>query len=133
MIRKYLEKLLKDICFNLEVKVKFLFNDHNENRMAHELLSELMAKLKDRKCEIKDKLVLERLNSSLFIGNRTSHDSEFSESIEDLKMFYSDVLDFERLFRCVKCDKLISKKYFDSIENMIRCSCGNLKYNWEKK
>ncbi len=132
LIRKYLERLLKDVCFNLEVKVKFLFNEHNENRMSNELLSELKSKLKDRKCELKDQTVFERLNSSLFLGNRTSHDSNFSESIEDLRVFYSDVLELENLFRCSQCNNLISKKHLDSVENAVRCSCGNLKYAWQK-
>ncbi len=132
MIRKYLERQLKNICFNLEVKVRFLFNDHNENRMSNELLSELKSKLKDRKCEIKDQAVFERLNTSVFLGNRTSHNSSFSESIDDLKMFYSDVLELERLFRCIQCSTPISKKYYDPTEDIIKCSCGNLKYIWKK-
>lgn len=132
MIRKYLERLLKDVCFNLEVKVRFLFNEHNENRMPNELLSELRGKLKDRKCELKDQAVFERLNSSLFLGNRTSHDSTFSESIDDLKMFYSDVLELEKLCRCVQCNNLIAKKHYDDVEDTVRCSCGALKYAWKK-
>lgn len=134
MIRKYLEHLLKDICFNLEVKVKFLFNEHNENRMSNELLSELKNKLKDRKCELKDQTVFQRLNASLFLGNRTSHDSAFSESIDDLKMFYSDVLELEGLFRCpqLQCNNLISKKYYDKVENTVKCSCSAMKYTWKK-
>lgn len=132
MIRKYLERLLKDICHDCEVRVKFLFNDQNENRMSNELLSELKSKLKDRKCEIKDEPIFDRLSGSVFIGNRTSHDSSFSESIGDLKMFYSDVLELEKLFRCNQCGKLISKKYCDSTEDKIKCYCGNLKYNLKK-
>jgi hypothetical protein len=132
MIRRYLERLLKDICFNLEVKVRFLFNEHNENRMANELLSELKSKLKDRKCELKDQTVFERLNSSLFLGNRTSHDSNFAESIEDLKVFYNDVLELEHFFKCLQCSNLISKKYYDAVENAVQCSCGKLKYSWKK-
>lgn len=131
-IRKYLERLLKDICFNLEVKVKFLFNEYNENRMSNELLSELKSKLKDRKCELKNQAVFERLNASMFLGNRTSHDSTFTETIDDLKMFYGDVLELEKLFRCNRCNNLISKKYYTAVGNAIQCSCGNLKYIWEK-
>ncbi|MDP3111543.1 MAG: AAA family ATPase [Thermodesulfovibrionales bacterium] len=132
MIRKYLERLLKDVCFNLEVKVRFLFNEHNENRMVNELLSELKGKLKDRKCELKDQAVFERLSASLFLGNRTSHDSAFSESIDDLKMFYSDVLELEKLSRCSQCSDLISKKHYDDVEDTVKCSCGRLKYTWKK-
>ena len=132
MIRKYLERLLKDVCFNLEVKVKFLFNENNENRMFNELLSELKSKLKDRKCELKDQAVFERLNASMFLGNRTSHDSTFTETIDDLKMFYGDVLELENLFRCSQCNNLISKKHYDSVESEVQCSCWHLKYNWKK-
>lgn len=132
LIRKYLERLLKEVCFNLEVKVKFFPNEYNENRMSPELLSELKSKLKDRKCELKDHVVFQRLNDSMFLGNKTSHDSTFSETIDDLKMFYGDVLELERLFKCSQCNNLISKKYHDSVENAVRCSCGNLKYGWEK-
>lgn len=132
MIRKYLERLLKDICFNLEVKVRFRFNEDNENRMANELLSELKSKLKDRKCELKDQAVFGRLNASMFLGNRTSHDSTFTESIDDLEMFYGDVLELEGLFRCTRCNNLISKKHHDDVENIVKCSCGVLKHSWKK-
>jgi len=132
MIRKYLERLLKDVCFNLEVKVKFLFNDHNENRMSNELLSELKSKLKDRKCELKDQPVFDRLNFSMFLGNRTSHDSSFAESIDDLRMFYGDVQELDKLFRCSQCGNLISKKHYDNVGDKVKCSCSALQYNWKK-
>ncbi len=132
VIRKYLEHFLKDVCFNLEVKVRFLFNEHNESRMSNELLSELKSKLKDRKCELKDQTVFDRLNASMFLGNRTSHDSTFSEGIDDLKMFWGDVLELEKFCRCGQCNNLISKKQYDAVENTVRCSCGNLKYSWKK-
>ena len=134
MIRRYLEGLLKEICLNLEVKVKFLYNDQNENRMFNELISELRSKLKSRKCELQDNVVLERLHTSIFLGNKTSHDSSYTEDINDLKTFYADVLEMEDIFRCGKCKKTISKKYYDSIENIIRCSCPDGKiYNWFEK
>jgi len=131
-IRMYLEHLLKEICHNLRVKVEFRFNGHNENRMSHELLSELKSKLKDRKCELKDQATFDRLSSSMFLGNRTSHDSSFEGNIDDLKMFYSDVQELEKLFRCSQCANLISKKHYDDVDNKVRCLCGSLQYNWEK-
>ena len=132
MIRKYLEHILKGICHELKTKVEFRFNEHNENRMSNELLSELKSKLKDRKCELKDQPIFERLNASMFLGNRTSHDSGFSENIHDLKMFYDDVSELEGLFRCAQCNNLISKKHYDDVENTVKCSCGALKYSWKK-
>lgn len=132
MTRKYLEHILKGICHELKVKVEFRFNEHNENRMSNELLSELKSKLKDRKCELKDQPIFERINTSMFLGNRTSHDSGFSENIHDLKMFYDDVSELEGLFRCAQCNNLISKKHYDDVENTVKCSCGTLKYSWKK-
>ncbi|BBO19056.1 conserved hypothetical protein [Candidatus Brocadia pituitae] len=132
MIRKYLEHILKDICHELKVKVEFRFNEQNENRMSNELLSELKSKLKDRKCVLKDQAVFGRLNASMFLGNRTSHDSTFTENIDDLKMFYGDVLELEGLFRCDQCNNLMSKKHYDSVENTVKCSCGKIKSSWKK-
>ncbi|MCL4536478.1 MAG: hypothetical protein M1610_02640 [Nitrospirae bacterium] len=131
-IRIYLEHLLKEICHGLKVKVEFRFNEHNENRMSHELLSELKSKIKDRKCEIKDHAVFDRLNASMFLGNRTSHSSSFTESIDDLKVFYSDVQELEKIFRCSQCGNLVSKKHYDNVGDKVRCSCGGLQYTWKK-
>jgi len=131
-IRIYLEHLLKEICHDLKVKVEFRFNQHNENRMSHELLSELKSKHKDRKCELKDHVVFDRINSSMFLGNRTSHDSSFEESIDDLRMFYSDVQELEKLFRCSQCGNLVSKNHYDNVGDKVKCSCGELQYSWEK-
>jgi wobble nucleotide-excising tRNase len=44
-MRQYLEHLLKEICCNLEVEVKFQFNDNNEKRMPNELLSSLKSRI----------------------------------------------------------------------------------------
>jgi len=132
MIRKYLERLLKIICFKLEVKLRFLYNDQNERRIPNELLSELRKELKNRKCEIKDEPVFDRLSASLFVGNKTSHDSSFNESISDLKVFYNDVLELESIFTCNICHKQISKEYYDSVKNQIRCKCGNKIFSWQE-
>jgi len=131
-IRIYLEHLLKEICHGLKVKVEFRFNELNENRMSHELLSELKSKIKDRKCEIKDHAAFDRLNSSMFLGNRTSHDSSFTESIDDLKVFYCDVQELEKIFRCSHCGNVVSKKHYDNVGDKVRCSCGGLQYTWKK-
>ncbi len=134
MIRQYLERLLKEVCYSLEVKVKFLYNDRNETRMVNELLSEMKAKLKERKCDITNHLVFDRLASSVYLGNVTSHDSLYSESIADLMMLYKDVVELESLFRCNNdnCHKLIAKKHYDDVNKKIRCSCGHLTYDWKK-
>ena len=88
---------------------------------------------KSQNCELKDNVVLERLHASIFLGNKASHDSPYSEDINDLKTFYDDVLELEGLFPCInKCKRLISKKYYDSVGKILRCKCGSKKYNWER-
>jgi len=48
-IRKFLEHLLKHICFNLEVKTNFRFNEINEKRMPDELINELKSIINKKK------------------------------------------------------------------------------------
>jgi hypothetical protein len=132
MIRRYLEGVLKDVCLNLEVNVPFRFNEQNERRMPHELLADLRGHLKRVKNDVDAKVIMDRLSNSNYLGNVTSHDSSFSANISDLKAFYDDVLSLEKIFRCVSCGKYVSSKYYDSVEKKIRCSCGTLKYLWEK-
>ncbi|MDO9575175.1 MAG: hypothetical protein Q7J55_01440, partial [bacterium] len=109
MIRRYLERLLKDICYNLEVKLKFLFNENNEKRMPGEMLSEIRSKLNSRKCEIKDCSIIDNISKSAVLCNWTSHDSSYTESIDDLKILYDDILQLENIFKCgkVECKKIL--------------------------
>ncbi len=132
MIRRYLEYMLKEVCLNLEVKVPFRYNENNERRMAPELLADLRGYLKRIRNDVNAKDNLDRLSSSTFLGNVASHDSDFSESISDLKPFYEDVLSLEKCFLCGSCGKLVSSKHYDTVEKKMRCSCGTLKYSWDK-
>lgn len=129
-IRKYLEHFLKDLAVGLGVKMAFLYNDRNEDRMPNELLSDLKSTLKKRKCDVKDHPVIARLMGSTFIGHKTSHDSSFSVGLPDLKAFYEDVVELESVFVCGCCGKPVAERYYDSVDKLIRCSCGNLKYSW---
>ena len=75
-IRKYLENRLKEVATNLEVKMKFLFNDTNEERMCHELLSDLRGSVnRHGSDDLKANPIFDRLLGSLFIANKDSHDS----------------------------------------------------------
>lgn len=132
MIRRYLEYVLKEVCLNLEVKVPFRYNENNERRMAAELLADLRGHLKKIKNDVNDKETLDRLSSSMFLGNIESHDSEFSISISDLKAFYEDVLSLVKYFFCGSCGKVVSLKNYDTVKKKVRCSCGSLKYSWER-
>lgn len=135
-IRQYLEHVLKDIAFNLGVKVSFLFNDTNEDRMSYELLSDLKSKINRHGTdELKKKPVIGRLLTSVFIGNKASHDSSFDSKIGDLRAFWEDVRGLESLFYCdsASCkDKRVSLKHYDNVGKRIRCGCGNKAYDWKR-
>jgi len=68
----------------------------------------------------------------MLLGNTASHDNKFQESIEDLEVMWEDVKNLIQCFFCSDCNKFISTKYYDSVENKIRCSCNKLKYEKNK-
>ena len=131
--RKYLEDLLKQIAFNLEVKVAYRFNEINEDRMAFELLNALKSTLKKHKCtELINISIIDRLLGSLFIGNKDSHDSSIELKFSDMKAFWIDVTDFEKLIFCQSCKSLLSIRNYDKLNKKIRCSKGEIEYSWSE-
>ncbi|MHC4241209.1 MAG: hypothetical protein ACYSU4_02325, partial [Planctomycetota bacterium] len=131
--RKYLENQLKQISKHLEVKVAYRSNDINEDRMSHELLTELKAKLKRCKCgELKSNPIIDRLLASTYIGNKDSHDYFEGLSSGDVKAFWQDIQDFTHLFYCDKCKSYISLKYLDNVDKKVRCRKGHLTYSWKQ-
>lgn len=131
-LRRYLENVLKNICFNLEAKTSFRFNDLNEKRMADELLNELKSLISKKSKELKAQFgVIERVANSNVLGNLLSHDNLFSPKMGDLKAFWADTVSLTNLFYCDHCKAPLSKKYFDNVNNRIRCKCGGLTYDWK--
>jgi hypothetical protein len=101
--------------------------------MAPELLDAVQSKLSKKSKELKEKTDIPKIKGMpMFIGNTTSHDNSFQESIEDLQEIWEDVKDLIQNFYCSDCDKFLSLKLYDNVERKIRCSCGNLKYDWKK-
>lgn len=134
-IRTYLEHILKDICYHLEVKTKFLFNGQNEKRMADELLSELRSAINKKSVDLKIKIpIIERISNSTILGNLLSHDNPINPKIGDLKAFWADVESFVNIFYCNEegCGKPVSMNYYDGVNKCIRCSCGKISYKWDK-
>lgn len=133
-IRRYLERQLKDICYSLEVKVNFKFNNTNEKRMIDELLNNLKSKIKKYSEGLKTSInVLEQVSSSTVLANLLSHDNSFNPKIGDLKALWVDIVEFEKLFYCQdpNCKKpIIAVENLDTINKKIRCSCGNTQYHW---
>lgn len=130
LMRKYLEKLLKEISEEIEVYVKYHSNELNEDRMSSELLSELKSKINKQPSKEIFEPIIKKMISSVFIANKDSHNSSFDPSVGDCRAFWEDVVSLEKLFYCEKCNKPISKRYYDNVEKKIRCKCGHLKYDW---
>ncbi|WP_158994295.1 hypothetical protein [Mucilaginibacter sp. L196] len=133
-IRKYLEHLLKEICSNLEVKVNFRMNEWNEKRMPDELLNELKSKINKSSVELKAQMpIIDRIINSNIIGNLLSHDNPFSPKLGDLKSFWADLIELQKLFYCqdAACNKPVLVKHYDTVEKKIRCGCGKMSYDWK--
>lgn len=132
-IRVYTEKVMKKIAYNIESQVAFRYNEINEKRMAPELLDAVHSRISKKGNGLKDKANIQKLKGMpMFIGNVTSHNDEFTESIEDLAAIWEDIEKTIHIFYCDECSKYISIKYFDNVESRIRCRCGKLTYDWKK-
>lgn len=132
-IRVYTEKVMKEIANNIEAQVSFRYNETNEKRMAPELLDAVHSRILKKGNGLKDKANIQKIKGmSMFVANVTSHDNEFTESIEDLASIWEDIENTINVFYCDECKKLISIKYFDNVKSKIRCGCGKLTYDWEK-
>jgi recombinational DNA repair ATPase RecF len=135
-IRRYLEHSLKDICLHLDVKVSFRYNEVNEKRMPDELLNELKSRINDKSKDLKIKMpIIDRVANSSILGNLLSHDNPFNPKIGDLKAFWADIKELEKLFICQHpdCKKpKVSMYNYDTVAKKIRCGCDYTKYDWNK-
>ncbi len=133
LIRQYLEKILKEICEAIEVKMPYRSNESNEKRMCGEMLSYLKGELnKQPSKNIFEEPINKLLNNSLFIADKGSHYDTFQPSLGDYQSFWDDVKNFEILFFCSKCNHVISVKYYDHVKKVIRCKCGEKEYEWKR-
>lgn len=134
-IRRYLEHILKTICLNLEVKLSFRYNEVNEKRMPDEMINELKSKINKASAELKARLpIIDKLSGSSVFGNLLSHDNPFDPKLGDLKAFWSDIIEFEKLFHCqdAACKKPdVSLRNYDTVAKKIRCGCDITKYDWK--
>jgi hypothetical protein len=73
---------------------------------------------------------INKVISSIFVVNKDAHDSNFDPSMGDCRGFWQEVVSLEKLFYCEKCNKPISKKYYDNVRKKIRCNDGHLEYDW---
>jgi len=135
-IRIYLEHALKEIALNLQVKVKYMNNDKNEDRMCEELLSELRGSVnKHADATLKSNPVFDTLSGSQLIVNKGSHDSPVELKIGDLKAVWKDIKELEAVFYCkdASCkEPCISLKHYDSVNKKARCRCGGRSLDWKE-
>ncbi|MEQ8415938.1 MAG: hypothetical protein RIB71_15775 [Imperialibacter sp.] len=132
-IRVYTEKVMKEVAFNIEAPVAFRYNEINEKRMAPELLDAVHSRISKKGNVLNQIANIPRVKGMpMFIGNTTSHDNDFNESIEDLEVMWEDIKATIHTFYCTECKKFISVKYFDNVSNKIRCGCGKLAHDWKK-
>ena len=135
-IRKYGEHELKKIAFDTDVKMSFRFNNQNEDRMLHELLTSIQGTInKHSPSDLKgSNNINEILASPLLIANKGSHDSWLTAKIGDLEVFWEDLNKLLSSLNCreVGCETGISQKYYDTAKKQIRCKCGKLSYDWSK-
>ena len=132
-IRVYTEKVMKKVAFKIEALAAFRYNDLNEKRMGPELLDAVQSRISKKSNDLKEKANIAGVQGMpMFIGNITSHDNKFNESIEDLEVMWENIERAINAFYCKDCKKYISAKYFDNVENQIRCRCGKLTYDWKK-
>ncbi len=130
-LRKLLEHILKQISFNLEVKMRFLPDGLNERRMIGEMLSELRSKLNREKCNAKDAPILDRLVTSSLSTTKSSHDSPPFQSKGDIQQVMKDIDEFESLFMCPDCRKYTAIEYGDKPGKKVKCKCGNKGLDWQ--
>ncbi len=135
-IRRYLEHSLKDIALNIEAKLSFQYNSSNEHRMPYELIMGIKSEIKKCSPELKAKFpVIDRIESSSILGNISSHDNPFNPKIGDLKAFWADILELEKVFICEQSDckrAMVSLRNYDTVAKKIRCGCDHTKYDWKK-
>lgn len=130
-VRTLLEKVLKEICHSLEVKVAFRFNDENEKRMPGELLCQLRSTVNKKSPGIKNDPVFGKIETSSLIGTIGSHDSGPVLSPADLAVALEDAMALDALFCCQDCGTYVSTELFVQHEKKVYCKCGKRSLDWK--
>ncbi|MBK5924777.1 hypothetical protein CCR90_13565 [Rhodovulum sulfidophilum] len=130
-LRKLLEAILKQICYALEVKLAFRFNDINEKRMPEELLSQLRATLKAKTPDLANHPVFSDLAGSTLIANLDSHDNQEKIVGGDIDVILEDIDTLIGLFVCSDCNQIVQCKYPVAGAKAISCKCGCFALEWK--
>lgn len=130
-LRKLLEAILKDICYALEVKVSFRFNEFNEKRMSDELLARLRSTLKEKSPDLVKHEVFTNLAGSTLIANLDSHDNPEKIVGEDIDVLLEDIEKLASLFICADCNRPIRADTKVPGAKEISCKCGKGRIPWK--
>lgn len=129
-LRKLLEATLKEICYSIEAKTAFRFNDQNERRMSGELLSELRSTV-NRKCpSLKGHRIFSDLEGSNLVVTIGSHDNPEAIAGGDIDVALGDIEKLIGLFECNSCNRYVSAKSVVAGQHTITCKCGRMKLDW---
>jgi RecF/RecN/SMC N terminal domain len=131
-VRTLLERVLKEMCCALGVKVAFLYNDWNERRMPGELLGALRSTI-NQKCEpLKGHSIFSKLDGSNIVGTTGSHDNPIDIADADIDVALQDIDELEKLFRCEECGGFVEKERLVTADSRIMCKCGRKAVAWKK-
>ncbi|MBZ0215202.1 MAG: hypothetical protein K8F25_01495, partial [Fimbriimonadaceae bacterium] len=130
-LRKLLESVLKDICYALEVKVAFRFNDDNERRMIEELMGRLRATLNEKSPDLAKDKIFSDLGGSALIANLDSHDNPVRIAGSDVDVLLEDIEKLISLFVCATCNRPIQAGDKVPGSKEISCKCGKSKMPWK--
>ena len=131
-LRTLLEAVLKEICHSLGVRVPFRFNERNEERTAGELLSDLRSTLNRKAPGLKDHPIFKQIETSNFLGTKSSHDRPKEVSAGDIDVALEDIDKLEAEFRCAECGRLVETELLIPEGKKIACRCGTKKLEWKE-
>ncbi len=130
-LRRLLERVLKEICLHLEVKVAFRYNRDNERRMSGELLSQLRSTLKKKSPPTVKNPIFARLETSNLITTAGSHNSSLTLNSGELNTAYDDLFELDQLFCCPQCRCYVSDEKYVDHEGKVYCKCGKKHLDWQ--
>jgi hypothetical protein len=131
-LRTALERILKDLGVNLEVKVAFRYNDENERRMVAELLNALRGTLNKRSPAVVVGPAFSRIEVCKLVVTSGSHDSGAPPPPGDIEASFEDVVGFVSEFYCDECGSYVGVERLVRHERKIHCKCGKKELAWKE-
>lgn len=133
-IRILLEKILKELCMALEVRLPYRSNDTNEARTLGELWSGLRGTVKRKSPSLGADSTFTNLETTSFLANWTSHDNPPAISEGDEEVMLNDIDKLESLFICTNtnCEMYVNVENYNPSTGQIFCRCGKKFIEWKR-